>query len=257
MTAAQARTPAGGDPAALETTLRGLLAEIARSGAPPSRAGLAIPGIRDASGAVMLRAVNLPALANVNLLDLLRRAGCEDAVVESDANAAGWAQWHAASAAARIDRFVYLSLGTGVGGCVILDGAIVRHTRGGPGHLGHLIVDTSADAPLCPCGARGCFEAVLQNARSAGGGTLDAAGGERTAAALALLMLDIAHLYAPDRVLLGGGVIDHCPALVDLARDRFTRIQSRIAPPDLALFPAPLPSNDAGMIGAALLAAAR
>lgn len=255
MMAAQAPTPAGGDPAALETTLRGLLAEISRAGASPTRAGLAIPGIRDASGAVMLRAVNLPALANVNLLDLLRRAGCEGAVVESDANAAGWAQWHAASAAARIDRFVYLSLGTGVGGCVILDGAIVRHTRGGPGHLGHLMVDTSDDAPLCPCGARGCFEAILQNARSAGGGTLDAVGVERTAAALALLILDIAHLYAPDRVLLGGGVIDHCPTLVDLARDRFTRIQSRIAPPDLALFPAPLPSNDAGLIGAALLAA--
>lgn len=253
MTAAQAPTPAGGDPAALETTLRGLLAEISRAGASPTRAGLAIPGIRDASGAVMLRAVNLPALANVNLLDLLRRAGCEVAVVESDANAAGWAQWHASSAPARIDRFVYLSLGTGVGGCVILDGEIVRHTRGGPGHLGHLIVDTSADAPLCPCGARGCFEAVVQHERTSG--SLDSAALDRVACALAILLIDLAHLYAPDRVLLGGGVIDHSPQLVAVADQRYQAQRSRIAPAHLEIAAAPLRSDDAGLIGAALLAA--
>lgn len=255
MAAAQAPTPPGGDPAALETTLRGLLADISvRSGASTARIGLAIPGIRDASGAVMLRAVNLPALANVNLFDLLRRAGCEDAVVESDANAAGWAQWHAASAAARIDRFVYLSLGTGVGGCVILDGAIVRHTRGGPGHLGHIVVDTSADAPRCPCGARGCFEAVLQHERATG--SLDAGALDSVAGALAILLTDLAHLYAPDRVLLGGGVIDHSPELVERVRQRFDSQRSRIAPPHLTVAAAPLRSDDAGWIGAARLAAA-
>lgn len=251
---AHAATPAGGAPDRLEATLRELIADVAsRGGAPRGRVGLAIPGIRDACGDVMLQAVNLPALANVNVRELARRAGCGEVAIESDVNAAGWAQRRAASFTdPQPARFAYLSLGTGVGGCVILDGAIVRHTRGGPGHLGHLIVDATEAAPRCRCGARGCFEAVLQTARAAGG-RLDDSAIERLAPALATLLVDVAHLYAPELISVGGGAIDHAPALVTHAARRFEALHARLAPRKMRISAAPLRSDQAGVIGAALL----
>jgi predicted NBD/HSP70 family sugar kinase len=160
-------------------------------------------------------------------------------LVETDANAAGWAQWHALDP--RPQRFVYLTLGTGVGGCVILDGAIVRHTHDGPGHLGHSIVDTARDAPKCRCGARGCLEALLADAN----GPL--------ARPLAIALVQIAHLYAPEVIALGGGKVDSAPDLVDRTRAEFEPLKSTLVPREIQLLRAPLSSNEAGVIGAALL----
>ena len=109
--------------------------------------GVALPGVWDRATTVMQRALNLPRLDDVRLDELFEHATGRSVYLETDVIAAGWAQHRALDPSP--PRFVYLSIGTGVGGCVILDGQIVRHTRGGAGHFGHLIVDTSPHAPLC------------------------------------------------------------------------------------------------------------
>lgn len=201
----------------------------------------------------MQRAVNLPRLEGVNVRKLLERALHRPVYLETDVNAAGWAQWRASAPLPR--RFMYLSVGTGVGGCVILNGEIVRHTHGGAGHFGHLVVDTAPDAPRCGCGGRGCLEAITSRPPSAEA----AAWGEwstKAANGLALGLLQIAHLYAPDTIMLGGGVVEHHPELVPRTQSAFNVLRTTLVPEQMTIQAAPLPTDQAGVIGAALLALA-
>lgn len=235
-----AATPPEGEPEQLAELLARIVADIRAETTPTSGAvGVALPGIRDETG-VVRRAVNLPRLEGVNARHFCEQALGRSVLVETDANAAGWAQWHGLDS--RPQRFVYLTIGTGVGGCVILDGAIVRHTHDGPGHLGHLIVDTSCDAPKCRCGARGCLEALLADVN----GPL--------ARSLAIALVQIAHLYAPEIITLGGGKVDSAPELVDRTRAEFDALKGTLVPSEIQLLRAPLSSNEAGVSGAALLA---
>ena len=252
LAATRAPTPAGGDPEQLAETLARLVTEISGQAAVTvPTIGVALPGIRDAETGVMQRAVNLPRLEGVNVRELLERALRRPVYLETDVNAAGWAQWRASAPLPR--RFVYLSLGTGVGGCVILDGEIVRHTHDGAGHFGHLVVDTAPNAPSCGCGGRGCLEAITSRPPSAEAAARDE-WTTKAANALALGLLHIAHLYAPDTIVLGGGVVEHHPELVPRTQSAFDVLRTTLAPEQMNIQTAPLPTDRAGVTGAALLA---
>jgi len=246
--------PPDGDPALLSQLLAEQAARVlAGADSAPSAIGIALPGIWDRQTGVMRRALNLPRLEGTDVVRLFERALGRPVLVESDVNAAGWAQWRASQP--RPQRFVYLSIGTGVGGSVILDGQLLRHTRGGAGHFGHLIVNTASDAPLCHCGARGCLEAMVSGPalRSAPhhGPVACAPGSDR---ALAVGLCQLAVLYAPDVIALGGGVIDAQPELADLAGAAFRQLGGTLAPSALRIVRAPLSTHEAGVLGAALLA---
>jgi glucokinase len=253
----QTGLPPDGEPQALGECLSVLAREISgEMGTAPRAVGVALPGIWDRRTGIMQWAINLPRLEGVNVRELFGAALGRPVVLDTDVNAAIWGQWQALTP--RPNRLVYLALGTGVGGAVILDGQIVRHTRGGAGHFGFLIVDTSPDAPTGPSGAPGCLSAIV-----AGPALYQAATGdaplpqrivERAAEALAVGLVQLVHIYAPELVLLGGGVIDHHPELVLQAEKAVARYRTRLMPPGLRVAQAPLSTNDAGVIGAALLA---
>ena len=78
--------------------------------------------------------------------------------VENDANAAGWAEGRVGAARGE-PHFLYVTLGTGVGGCIVSDGRIWRGATGGAGEFGHSTVDMNG--PTCNCGARGCVESYI------------------------------------------------------------------------------------------------
>jgi predicted NBD/HSP70 family sugar kinase len=254
LTARRAATANDGDPKQLAETLTRLVAEVStQAPATAQTVGVALPGIRDTDTDVMERAVNLPRLEGVNVRELLERALHRPVHLEIDVNAAAWAQWRAVTPLPR--RFAYLSVGTGIGGGVILNGEIVRHTHGGAGHFGHLIVDTAPDAPICGCGARGCLEAIASRPPSAAAGVWDE-WATKAANALAVGLLQIAHLYAPDTLTLGGGVLDHHPELVARTQPAFDTLRSTLVREQTIIQAAPLPTDQAGVIGAALLAMA-
>lgn len=274
-------TPPAGEPRALVKTVAAA-ARDAAAGALPERVGIALPGIWDRSTTTMRAALNLQRLEGVNLRELFEAALRRRALFETDVNAAGWGHWAAWGTAGttptrtpRPRRFVYLALGTGVGGCVILNGRIVRHTRGGAGHFGHLIVDTRPSAPRCRCGAQGCLEAI------AGGAALNRQLSERrhasqrqrrasqrrrpltapdvlapVARALAVGLLQVANIYAPDVIALGGGVIEAHPDLVSRAAHALDELTCSLPPRDLVIERAALPADQAGVVGAGLLALA-
>lgn len=254
LAATRAPTPPGGDSLQLVEMLAHLVREVSKRAATTiPTIGVALPGIRDAETDVMKRAVNLPRLEGINVRKLFERALHRPVYLEVDVNAAGWAQWRASTPLPR--RFAYLSLGTGVGGCVILDGEIVQHTHGGAGHFGHLVVDTAPDAPSCGCGGRGCLEATTSGPPPAETPAWEE-WAAKAANGLALGLLQIAHLYAPDTITLGGGVADHHPDLVAHTQSAFDALHGTLVPEQVNIQIAPLPTDEAGVIGAALLALA-
>lgn len=253
-------TPPRGAPAALKpalfTAVSSLLAQSAAEDLLAT-AGVALPGIRDERNQIV-RAVNLPDLQGIDAGDFFAGALGRAVVIESDANAAALAQWRALERGGQASRrFVSLSFGTGVGGGVILNGAILRHTRGGAGHFGHIPVDCSPTALRCACGGVGCVETVARElARCAARPSIDE---ERRRAIGGIVhgLLTIAVIYSPDRIALGGGLLDHHPALLDELGRAFDARRTSLLPADLAIVRSPLRSDEAGVIGAAELASGR
>lgn len=247
-------TPTDGSPSALGRLLR-RLRDYCEAEQPISEsiAGVALPGIRAPDPNVMHRAVHLPRLEGVNVGELFADALGVPVTLESDVLAAGYGQWTAESN--RPERFLYLSLGTGVGGCVIVDGRLVRHTNGAAGHFGFMVVDTAPDAPLDAAGLAGTVEAYL-----CGDAFRNASEADREKilpGRLAIGLHQMCAIYLPDMIAIGGGIATANPRLVELADEAFRArpYPLRATRPRVQL--ARLKSDEAGVIGSAFLALTR
>lgn len=118
--------------------------------------GIGAPGICDAAHGTVVRAVNLN-WSNVVVADLLGRELGIPAYLDNDANCAALGeQW--CGAASGSHHTLMITLGTGVGGGLVLDGKIYHGFRGWSGEFGHM--PAVADGPACGCGRRGCLETV-------------------------------------------------------------------------------------------------
>ena len=88
-------------------------------------------------------------------------------VVENDGIAAANGEWRFGSARG-LRHFVYVTVSTGIGGGVVVDGRLLHGRRGLAGHVGHMIIEP--DGPRCSCGASGCFEALASGSALARAG---------------------------------------------------------------------------------------
>ena len=180
---------------------------------------------------------------------------------------------------------VYVTVLTGVGGGVVMDGRLIHGRRGMGAHVGHLRMDE--EGPVCLCGRIGCFEAFAAGTalglRARQQAALDAAGylgriseravetrdvveGARLGDESCLTLLEqearylgqgfasLAHLYGPERIVMGGGVAQ---AFDIMESGIAAHYQAEAMPPyrDVQIVPAALGDN-AGLIGAADLALA-
>jgi glucokinase len=123
---------------------------------PPVAASIMVPGAVDLKKAVVVQAPNLPSLANFGLKAELQRRLSWPVFLENDANAAAIGEMWLGAARGCSD-VISVTLGTGVGGGVILDGKLWRGAHGSAGEIGHTTVDPFA-AMKCKCGNRGCLE---------------------------------------------------------------------------------------------------
>jgi glucokinase len=230
--------------------------------------GLAVPGLVDEARGVARRAVNLPwrdlALAEV----AAERLGLPVAL-SHDVRAAAAAE--AALGAGRdADDFLFVAIGTGIGGAIVAGGHPFLGAHGQAGELGHVVVEP--DGPPCACGASGCLEAIASAAAierayaAAGGGgrsarevaALTQAGDPlasevwaRAARALGAALAAAVALLDPALVVLGGGLAEAGAQLIDpVAAELGERSHLGPAPRVVA---AEL-GADAGCRGAALLA---
>jgi glucokinase len=237
-------------------------------------AGVAIAGLVDIRAGRVVEAVNLP-LAQVPLAEILEQRFDLPVVVENDGKAAALAE-HLYGAARGSRSSLTLTLGTGVGGGVVLDGALLRDPRGTGFELGHVVVD--ADGPRCQggCPTHGCLEtlvsgtAIVRLAQQRGRAGTDAyevfslaRGGDLEAEAiirdvgssLGAALSSFANLFNPHVFVIGGGVGLSAPALLLAEAKREFRGRTLRANARARLVRAAL-ADSAPLIGAPALALA-
>jgi glucokinase len=120
--------------------------------------GVATPGLMDIKAGLILDPPNLKPWKNVPVRDHIKKAFGKPTAYQNDANAAAYGEfWVGAAREAR--SMVLFTLGTGVGGGIILNDLVVEGEHSHGGELGHLRIVPPPEGRLCGCGARGCLEA--------------------------------------------------------------------------------------------------
>jgi glucokinase len=248
-------------------------------------AGLGIPATVRHDEGVAVSAVNLP-LTDVPIREIVSARTGIQVSVDNDANVAALAE-HLYGAARGADNAVMLTIGTGIGGGLILGGEIYRGATGMGAELGHTVIE--ADGPPCQgnCPGRGCVEtlasgtalgregltaaerepdsalgAMLANGEEIDGKAVTEAAisGDATARAvfdligsrLGVALTSFANIFEPEVFVIGGGVIAAGDLLLEPAR---RELEARALPPmkRIPVLAAEL-GADAGMIGAAAMA---
>jgi glucokinase len=120
--------------------------------------GLATPGTMDIPAGLILNPHNLPGWQNSPIRDLVEAATGKPVAFANDANAAAYGEFWVGSGQA-FNSIVLFTLGTGVGGGVIIGDTLVEGENSIGGELGHIIIDYHDNARMCPCGHRGHLEA--------------------------------------------------------------------------------------------------
>ena len=204
---------------AIVSTLQPMLPAMGATRDPVTGIGVSVAGFLDPQHGAMVGNANLPALCGFPLRRALEDRLALDCRLEVDSNAAVVAEYrHGAGRGAA--RLLGVTIGTGVGGGVIIDGKLLRHTGECAGDLGHVILDPAGRR--CTCGAQGCLESMVCSAalRERAGGLAvrdivkSAQRGEQLAVHalaetgwwLGLGLASLSPLFAPDRIVVGGGV---------------------------------------------------
>ena len=135
------------------------VAEAAGAGTPPAAVGIGVPSQIDHATGTVVSSVNIP-LEGIPLRDELSRRLNAPVWLDNDANVAALAEAYFAGNGRPVRNLLMYTLGTGVGGGVVVDGRIFHGATGLGGELGHVVI--RADGPACPgaCPNRGCLEAL-------------------------------------------------------------------------------------------------
>ena len=249
--------------------------------------GIGSPGPLDRTTGVIHEAPNLPGWNNVRLADRIAEKVGLPVFLENDANAAALAEF-AYGESRGVGNMLYITVSTGVGGGLILDGKLWHGAYGTAGEFGHMTVDF--EGPLCDCGNRGCIEKIasgpdmadwamsqvaagtksLLRARMAdapltGRDVVEAAARDDAVAVAALGragravgfgIVSVAHLVNLDLAVVGGGVANAGSMLLEPIRRTVKTHLLASTGPCLRVVPWSLGEN-VGILGAAASARAR
>jgi glucokinase len=153
--------PERGQEAGLETmceTIRRAIAAAKLKLDDIAAIGVATPGLMDIKAGLILDPPNLKPWKNVPVRDHIHRAFGKPTAFQNDANAAAYGEFWVGSGR-QAKSMVLFTLGTGVGGGIILGDVVVEGEHSHGGELGHLRIDMPDRGRICGCGARGCLEA--------------------------------------------------------------------------------------------------
>jgi glucokinase len=254
--------------------------------------GIGAAGWIDAGRSIVQFAPNL-AWRNEPLRDEIARQVNLPVVVENDANCAAWAEYQYGAGTDSGGSMALCTIGTGIGGGVILGGQLIRGAHGIAGELGH--ANAVPEGHPCGCGRLGCLEqyasgtalvrfahaSAVEDPRSAAvllelaggdpaavtGVMVTAAARQGDAAALAafkqvgywlgLGLADIVQVLDPQVIVIGGGVIEAGSLLLDPVRAGYQHALQQRGRLPVAVIRAALMGNLAGVVGAADLARRR
>ena len=245
--------------------------------------GIGCPGPLDLDAGIVIGTPNIPGFENVPIRERVSQGTGLPAVLENDANAAALGEYLCGSGKdCRV--MVLLTLGTGIGSGIVLDGRLLHGAHGIGAELGHMIVEP--DGERCGCGQQGCLEryasatylarharrlieedgrdsslrAVLEQAGDidakavvharAAGDALAEEVWDRAMRFLAIGCVNLCRIFDPDRIVLGGGMAAAGEDLMAPLRRHFAEAHWHLAEPKTDLALAAL-GNNAGVIGAA------
>ena len=279
-------TPAGCDYAATLAAIAQAVRSVAEKEGAPQGVGIGCPGVIDGERGIVVTGGNLGWEDRPLARDLAAAVGLP-VVLTNDANAAAFGEY-ACGAGREYRSLVLLTLGTGVGSGIVMDGKLVEGFCGAGAEIGHTVIRMGGER--CACGRRGCFEAyasasalVRQTKRAmlahpesrmwelCWGDAASADGktafdgmrmGDKTACAVVRKYIDFlaegvanaVNALRPEAVLIGGGLSAEGEALTGPLQKRTNELilgHGRYAP--VKIVAASL-GNDAGQIGAAMLA---
>lgn len=281
------RSTPGQDARAVETSVVELVNELGRE-APRAQVGVGAAGWMDSSGSTVLFSPHL-AWRNEPLRERLETALGRSVMLSNDADAAGWAEYRFGAARGE-DEMLCLTLGTGIGGAIVLGGKLQRGRFGVAGEFGHQTLVPGGHR--CACGNRGCWEqyasgsALGREGRSLAGSNSPIAHALRTETNgdpsavtgemvtrlaesgdpacmdlvvevgewLGLGLANLAAVLDPGVMVIGGGLGSASPILIEAATISYKRaLTGRGYRPFAKILRAEL-GPDAGLVGAADLA---
>lgn len=245
--------------------------------------GIGTPGCIDTEKGILIFAGNFKYGKNVDYRAEMAKHFKIPVYIGNDANVAALAEVRA-GAAKGVKNAIMITLGTGVGGGIILDGKIFEGSYSAAGELGHIVLVSGGEP--CTCGRKGCWEAyasvtaLVRQTKEAmkanpdsimnktpleqvNGRTAFEAAKKGDAAALAVVdtyqeyitegLADMVNIFSPEILVIGGGISKEGDYLLDPIREK---IRSRVFGigllPERKIVAAKL-GNDAGLIGAAML----
>lgn len=245
--------------------------------------GIGSPGPLDLAKGTILATPNIPGLENLPIRDLVSAGLGLPCVLENDANAAAYGEYICGAGREARDM-VLLTLGTGIGSGIVIDGKVLHGSHNIGAELGHMLVEPNGEP--CGCGQRGCLERYCSATYLAQRATrlireegregllaavlgqsgcittkdiLDAAIAgdglarevwDRGAYFLAVACVDICRIFDPDQIVLAGGMANAGEHLLSPLRERFRGLHWSITEIMTTIEIATL-GQDAGVIGAA------
>ena len=231
-----------------------------------STLGIGVPGLITTDG-VVKASPNMPGAYNVPVGPALRERFGISVHVENDATMAAYAEWQA-GAARGAHNAVMVTLGTGIGGGIVMGGELHRGANGFAGEIGHMVVQR--DGVECVCGRRGCWERYASGSalRTLSGGMsgeeVFAAAADGDAHAISVVhefadwvavgLASLTNICDPEVIVIGGGVVQSFTTVMDEVQTSFVaalysaewRAHPRLVVADLG--------ERAGAIGSALIA---
>lgn len=250
--------------------------------------GIGAPGMMDYDAGVICAAPNLKGVKNTPIVEMVSKPLGVPAILENDANVAAFGEfWAGAAKGSAIQHMVMLTLGTGIGSGIIINGKLLHGGFNFGGEGGHIIVQPGGR--LCGCGQHGCVEAYSSASNTAVRATerlestpdasslrdvlaakkqitsedvFDAAKAgdavameivDETTRYLALACVSICSILDPQVIVLGGGMIAAGDILFEKVRRHFKDSRWTLLPAEVKIEQAQL-GNDAGLIGAAAVA---
>lgn len=248
----------------------------------PAAVGIGFAGPSDAERGLVYYAPNVGCLTDLRVASRVGKMLGLPTFLENDANCAALGEhWRGAGRGAR-SLFLF-TVGTGIGGCFLIDGQVWHGAHGIAGEIGHTVVDPRG--PKCNCGKDGCLEALVSATailkayrRAAGTGVNGMGAGresrltakmvfdrarrgdaaarsvvDRSSRALGVGIANVFHLLNPEMILVGGGVSRAGrmllgPAVEEARRAIFPPLQASLKVRRASL------GDDAGLLGAARVA---
>ncbi len=260
-----------------------LLDRVGRQCSSVAALTIAAAGAIDSEEGVVTDSPNLPGWYNVPLRDIgEERTGLRTLLI-NDANAAAWGE-HCFGAGRGVANLIYIAVGTGIGGGIIINGELYTGASGSAGEIGHMTIDVNG--PRCNCGNVGCLEVLasggamakearrhiahgarsiltelaegepqnitfqLVSAAARRGDALAAEVISRAAAYLGIGIVNLVNIFNPEMIIIGGGMVQMRDMFLDPVRQAVAEKAFQSPGRIVRIIPSELEDN-AGILGAA------